>query len=26
MALDWVVRGSVSMARFAGGRWKEMTV
>ncbi len=26
MALDWVVRGSVSMARFAGGKWKEMTV
>lgn len=26
MALDWVMRGSVSMARFAGGKWKEMTV
>jgi len=26
MALDWVVRGSVSMARFAGSKWKEMTV
>ena len=26
MALDWVARSSIAIARFAGGRWKTMSV